>query len=492
MRDGSTNGTGEELQTKIVRAPGRGRETRGERGLRAVCARLATAAAAASFLALPAIVVGFGFFLRTHDWEWGRQRCALLALLAIAVLVARPSCPAILRSRVAAALLWAGALVAVALDARIGIESVRLAATTGEIRLDQGQHTLRAARLLLRGESPYAQGQLIDLEAYATRGEERARAGLVTPRDPGRVRLLAARWWSTLDPAARDELLPPAPPGNQAAVRERALYGYKYGPLQPLVVAPLQAILGPAAIPILQLTFWLLLLALLAASLRAAEAGWGPTGFAILCLSLEPSIATNFLYYSATDVWALAAMAGALLAFLRGRPIALGLCVGAAVACKILPSLLLGPMLLVAAPGRGRARFVAPVACLLLLIAVCAPFVAADPLGFWSDVVLWPSAMRPDNTHWSFYASPALRAVVRVLLGCAILAGAAYLLARRERAAASWLRFLAACSVALILGASAFHNNYETWFAVWAVCAVVASGSPSSASAQAPAPSGNT
>ena len=403
-------------------------------------------------LGVLAAVVGSGYFFRTHDWEWGRQRCLLLLVLAVAVVVARPALPVFLKTRNATIAIWIAALVSAGLDLRTGIESVRLAAATGEIRLDQGQDTLRAAQLLLRGEDPYAKGQLLDPEAYMTRGRQRVEAGMPSPRD---WPYLLDHWWRTLDPRAREKLLPPSD------AKERALYGYKYGPLLPLVTAPLQAAVGPAAVPLLQLLFWAMLLALLRDPL------------VILCVSLEPSVATNYLYYSASDIWALAWMAAALFAWQRKRAGALGVFAGAAIGCKLAPSLLLAPLL---------ANRRALIACAATVAVLFGPFAIADPAGFWANLVSWPSAMRPDNTHWSFYASEGVRIAARVVLGAGIVAAMVYL--RNNTGLAVWLRYLAAASCALILGGVAFHNNYVPWFTVWALSAV-------SASAQQPAASGN-
>jgi hypothetical protein len=455
--------------------------------------RARRAAGVAWFLGLLAAVDLFGRFLQSHDWEWGRERCALLFALALGVLVARPACPRILSGRPAAVALGAAALLVLGSLARTGLTSVQHTRETGEIRLDQGQNTLRAARLLLRGEDPYAQGQLLDLEAYFTRREQRAEAGLGPEPDPVRARQLAAHWWARLDPEARARLLPPAPPGNAAAAAERSLYGYKYGPVLPLVTAPVQALAGPAAVPLLQLGWWAAWMALLLFCMRSAGVCWGAAALFLACVGLEPNVATNALQLTASDVWVLALMTAGLLAFLRGRPVALGLCVAAAMGCKLFPALLLAPLLLVPPPGCGeRGRRAALLACGAGLAALFLPFLIWDAAGFWANAVLWPSAMRPDNTHWSFYASPSLRLAAGAVLGCAVAAGAVVLVRRREQGAAAWLKYLAASSAALVLAGVAFHNNYAPWFTVWALGAVIASGcGPLSASAQAPAASGN-
>jgi len=453
------------------------------------------AAAWALLLLQLAALVLFGRFLQDHDWEWGRARCALLAALALATILGRSPARIAAGSRVLQVLLAIAALIALGVNARTGIETIVHAAKTSEIRLDQGQNTLRAARLLLRGEDPYARGQLLDLEAYITRFSQRAEVGLLPGAPPPEVRPLAERWWQTLDPGARERLLPEPVPPSAAANRERALYGYKYGPILFLVTAPLQALCGPAAVPLLQLILWCAWMALLGLALRAAGVGAGGIALALVAIALEPNVAANALYQSASDVWPLAFMAGAVLAWLRGRPVALGLCAAAAVGCKVLPSALLAPLLFMKAPREGAAfSWAAPLAALAGVLVLFVPFALWDPLGLWADLVLWPSAMRPDNTHWSFYASETVRAAARVALLTALAAAAVWLLRSQPRSAAVCFRWLAAASAAAILAGVAFHNNYAPWFTTWAACAAVASafGSSESASAQAPAASTNT
>ena len=300
----------------------------------------------------------FGRFLQDHDWEWGRERCALLAIFALLVLVARSPAGRLTLSHPLAGALWIAALIALALDARTGIQTLRHAAETGEIRLDQGQNTLRAAR-------------------------------------------------------------------------EHALYGYKYGPVLPIVTAPVQALIGPAAVPLLQLVFWLGWMVLLALALRAAEVDWGGIALALLAISLEPNVEHNALYLSASDVWVLALMSGAVLAFLRRRPVVLGLCAAAAMACKMLPALLLAPLLFL--PLRRQASsFAAVVACLSGLLLLLGPFALWDPLGLWADLVRWPSVMRPDNTHWSFYARDQARLLGRLALSVAVALAALQLVRSRH------------------------------------------------------------
>ncbi len=111
----------------------------------------------------------------------------------------------------------------------------------------------------------------------------------------------------------------------------------------------------------------------------------------------------------------------------------------------------------------------------------------------WADLALWPSAMRPDNTHWSFYAGEQVRAAARLILIAAVAVATVLLVRARRTEAAVWFRYLAAASAAAVLAGVAFHNNYAPWFTSWAACAAVASAfGPESASAQAPAASTNT
>ena len=120
------------------------------------------------------------------------------------------------------------------------------------------------------------------------------------------------------------------------------------------------------------------------------------------------------------------------------------------------------------------------------------PFALWDPRGLWADLVRWPSAMRPDNTHWSFYASEPVALLARGLLLGAVGLGALRLVRSRQPRAAPGFRYLAGSSAAAVLSGVAFHNNYGPWFTTWAACALVAAFlGPESASAQAPAASAN-
>jgi hypothetical protein len=440
-------------------------------------------------LLLGAVVIS-GHFLKAHDWEWGRQRSLLVLLLGASAFFARsPAGRLELRARPLVAALWLLALGLTGRDLITGVESVRRAASTGEIRLDQGQNTLRAGRLLRRGQDPYARWQLLDLEAYSTRLHQRDAAGLHVGLEPRALRFHVDRWWRELDDASRLRLLPPAE--APAARAEGALYGYKYGPLLPLVTAAVDARLGAASVPLLQLVLYLGWLALLVLSLHAAGVESGAIPLGLIALSLEPSAARNYLELSASDVWVLAASAGAVLAFLRQRPVWLGLCAAAALGCKAFPAALLLPLLFV---RPSRASFLGLGGGLL---AIYGPFLWWDPAGLWANLVRWPSAMAPDNTGWVWYATPPVSAAARAILLFVLAGFSAWFVHSRHSAPASStlpFGFLALGSALAILAGAAFHGNYVPWVTSWAVCAVLAAffGGTADVSASAQAPSVST
>lgn len=447
--------------------------------------------------ALLACAVFFGRFLLGHDWEWGRQRSLLVLLLGAAAFFARsPAGRLRLRAGPILVPLWALALWLTGATLVSGAKSVIHSARTGEIKLDQGQNTLRAARLLRRGESPYARWQLLDLEAYYTRGRQRDAAGLGTPGLD--VRAALGRFWTLLDPADRRALLPPTE--TKAARAEGALYGYKYGPLLPLVTAPADALFGPGAVMGLQLVLYAAWILLLALGLRATGVEPGAVPLALIALALEPTAAANFLDASASDVWVLAASAGAVLAYLRQRPVALGLCTAAALACKVFPAVLLLPFLLV------RPRRAGLLALALGLAMLFGPFALWDAGGLFANLVLWPSQMGADNTGWSWYVAPALQTAARALLLSLLVALSGWFV-RSQRAAAAQAEapygFLALGGALSICAGAAFHNNYAAWVTAPAICAAVAAflggassesgeaSGPESASAQQPSASTN-
>lgn len=422
----------------------------------------------AAWTLLAALLAGAvlgGRWLEAHDWGFGRERTLLALLLGAAALLARsPAGRLRLRARGALLALWLPALWLTGQDLRTGLASVAVAARTGEIRIDQGQNTLRAARLLrTRGEDPYGEGQLLDLEAWGSRERQRAEAGLRAPLGREAAAQARAAWWDRLDPAARAQLLPAAT--APAARAEARLYGYKYGPLLPLVTLPLEAVAGPAAVPALQLVLYLAWLLLLLAVLRAAGAEPAALPLLLCALSLEGSAAKNFLFLSTSDVWVLAACAGGVLAALRGARVALGLCAAAALGCKAFPAALLLPLVWV---WGGRAGWLALGGG---LCALYLPFLAWDAAGLWANLARWPSAMAPDSTGWLSFLAPAQRAAARGLAGAALLVACAGYARLRPALPFGWLAFASALGIA---AGPAFHGNYAPWVVGWGLCAVLA------------------
>jgi hypothetical protein len=404
-----------------------------------------------------ALLLLLGF--RLFDWEHGLTRAALvLALLAGLFLLPRlcrrwplihePDAPA---SRLA--MLTAATLLALAVG--IGVSSVAFTARTGEIRLDQGQNTYRAALVLLRGESPYGPGQLLDLEAYGTREALRREAGLDAEADDDTL----DRYWQTLDPELRRRLLPvPGPDAPPLAHREASVLGYKYGPVPFLLAAPLARPLGPAVVPLLNLLAFLAWLAVLGAVLGAALPRWtAPLLLAAVLATYE--VPFNFLYFTASDVWPLLFSSLGVLALLRGRSALMGASLGLALGSKLLPSALFLPLLL-RAPRPGRALLSAA----LVAAALYAPFVAWGPEAFILNVVRWPTLMGPDSTSWVFYAPAAVVPVARAAVAVGIIFVLWRLVTGRDE---RLFRSLAAVNLLVVLGGSAFHNNYVTWFAPW-------------------------
>lgn len=414
-----------------------------------------------------------GAFLMSHDWEWGLQRSLVLAVFALLVFLVRsPDGRLPLRSPPLVILLWAFALVLFGHHLLQGLDSMGQAARQGDVRMDQGQDTLRAARVLRRGENPYGRGQLLDPVAFDALGPSRAAVGLSPALEPSQIHAVFARYWATLDPSLRARLLPPSE-AVQAQV-ELSRYGYKYGPLLPLLTAPVEARLGAAALPLLQLVLWAFWMLLLALCLTAAGVEVGAVPLALLVLGLEPTIAHDFLFLTASDIWALAALTGALLAFLHDRDVALGLCAAAALGCKAFPGVLAVPLLLARGFELDRElpfvrRHRALLVSILALGALYLPFFLWDPRGLWTNLVVGPARMTPDNTGWAFYAPRALLPLVRACLALALLGLCVWFVRRKGRHP---FAFLALASALAILQGATFHNNYASWFTGWAACAI--------------------
>ncbi|MGQ0507996.1 MAG: hypothetical protein ACT4TC_22050, partial [Myxococcaceae bacterium] len=346
--------------------------------------------------------------------------------------------------------LWTAAIVAMLANASLGIASVVYSARKGKIRLDQGQNTYRAALMFARGENPYGRGAILDLEAFNTRLETRVKEG-VGPK----INLEALpRYWETLDPQLRAQLLP-----TDGTSRESALLGYKYGPVLFLAALPFARLIGPAGIPLLNLLCFLGWAFALFKVVRALGLRSEIAALALLAVFLDRNVGWNFLYYSCSDIWVLLFGALAVLAHLRGWPLRLGLFVALALGSKLFPAALYLPLLLL--HRRSLLTFAATAAALFV------PWVLWDGQGLVYNLLLWPSLMAPDTTSWVAFASTRVVWAIRGVL----LATAAWAMLQllRQRAPLMWT--LALSNLSVVAAGNAIHNNYLPWFSAWAVLA---------------------
>ena len=420
-----------------------------------------------------------------HDWEHGRMRSGLIAACGVLVFALRwPWRPLrSFRSRILIGIATIVAAFALWTDARIGLQSVKLGQETGVIRLDQGQNLLRSAQLLARGENPYGRGSLVDLEAYNTRLRLRAELGMVPEMHPYALRDALARYGREPEKALRDQLLPEPRPGaapeTQAAEeREYSLLGHKYGPLPLFVELPFVK-LGPKSIPMLQLAAflgWIAALSwlLLAPALRLQKAA---VPLVLALILLEPHVAQDYLYNSASDAWVLGFCALALGAQLRSMRTLAGIAIALALGCKLFPAALFVPLLFVRPMRR------ALLACGAVLALLYLPFLLWDGRGLWLNLVAWPSLMAPDNTGWLAYAPQAAPLARTGLMLLIAALSALNLFGLRLRLSPPRLRFvpvdparLAAhftlVSACALLAGSALHNNYVPWVTSWGLIAI--------------------
>jgi hypothetical protein len=456
---------------------------------------LPDAAGLALWALLSAAVFCASQWMVSHDWEHGRGRSALIAGCALIAFAIRwPWAPSrIFASRSLAGLATLAALVALVADVRIGLESASHARMTGEIRLDQGQNLLRATQLLARGEDPYGSGALIDLEAYNQRLRIRVPLGMPPHLHPVALPQALARYGRDPERSLAQQLLPAPPPAadpEQAALaaREYALLGHKYGPLPVLTALPFvyfehQLGLGPQVIPWLQLFAFLGWIAALTWLLLTPALGLGTAAIplVLLLVLVEPQVAHNYLYDSASDAWVLGFCTLALAAWLREKSWLTGLAVALALGCKIFPAALFLPLIFTRPMRSALLSFVLASALLYL------PFLLWDPRGLWLNLVAWPSLMEPDNTGWIFYfanLSPLIRPLV--LLAIAALSFLD-LFWRRGDGSRAPAHFALASALAILAG-SAFHNNYIPWVTSWAFVALAITF----ASARPPSPERQT
>jgi hypothetical protein len=409
-----------------------------------------------------ALVLITALLTLTGKLTWGHGPVlAGLLLLTLAFLVAlwrfgaRPG-------EDAARLLVAAIVALLAIQAVRTIENSAIAAVqTQRLRLDEGRTTLVAARLLWRGADPYASGALVDDTAFGARLQRRIAAGVGPTLPPDAVDAAVQRYLTGLEPQFRRALVPEPPPGaSAAATHEVAVLGYKYGPVPLLVTAVLEPGLGAAAVPVGNGLACLALFAVLALALYGAGAG---AGLALIALMTDSMLNQYFLFWTATDVWALLFGFSALLFALWRRNAALGVALALALGSKIVPAIFFLPLLVATRSKRAAVAFVVTSAALFL------PWVVWDWWGFLNNVFLWPTMMAPVANAWVFYAPAWLVLPARAVLATAMLVlGLRIALLREKRLCSA----MAIINVLVVAGASAFWNNYVTWFSTWMVLAI--------------------
>jgi hypothetical protein len=165
------------------------------------------------------LVFGFEIFLlafRFLDWNRGLARTALLGLVLL-LLFALRYCPQWLIREATENRHWKRAvlgLVALAAAWNISVMAFAIAYTvkTDEVRSDMGQSTYRAALELSKGRNPYGRGALLSFQPYLSRMPQRLAAGLRPTIPAPAVEAALERYWKTLDPGIREELLPTVAP----------------------------------------------------------------------------------------------------------------------------------------------------------------------------------------------------------------------------------------------------------------------------------------
>lgn len=346
--------------------------------------------------------------------------------------------------------LKAAICVAACVVAALGVTSVAHTARTGRIPMDEGQTSWRAGRLLAMGADPYGVSALVDFAAYINV------VGPAAPAPGGRAAAEArlAAYDRSLADADRSALLGAVPPNAP-----RAVFGYKYGPLQ-LGLGRLAAAFGsPAWImiengigaAILLIVQWAVLRRVCGPDRRLALA-------AALALFLDANLVHAYIQRSATDVFALTFGSLAVLAHLSRRPYAAGLAVAAAIAFKLLPGALFAPLLLIDRQPKAIVLTVAAAAAAHL------PWLVWDPAGLVRNLLVWPFIHSAGASSW-LSASPALHLASLAIGGL----GATGFWIRGLRSEAPPVCAILAGSAACVLIASGgCADNYLPWVTLWA------------------------
>ncbi|MCX8505335.1 MAG: glycosyltransferase 87 family protein [Alphaproteobacteria bacterium] len=378
----------------------------------------------------------------------------------------------------------------------VGARSVWLVYERDRIRLDQGETSYNAARLLahagLKDGNPYGRYALVDHTAYWQYHSEYA------PNDNStydQVTQSLKKYFLNFDPQLYQSLLPNRatnnPPSSDAttpAANWTHPLGYKYGPVifgAHFLTVPL---LGRGAVMVLNTVAYLIYLWAMARVIRHYVAHQGLALFVLWLVATEPNT-RGMLGNSATDIYPLAFIALAWWGWLCGRGWLLGGALGLAVMSKIAPTVMALPLLALPHPLYAGRKIVAATVTLIGVAGIfCVPFILADAQGFVANYLLWPLAMEGDGSGWSqFYSHTTQQSVRFMALGCIALSWLMlywrqyrhYVLPGRgeNNVPIHSVALAVYCfSLGLIwLSGSVLHSNYFTWAAGFALIYVASS-----------------
>ena len=401
----------------------------------------------------------WSWLFRFYDLGRGLERGILLAVLALFLATIarwRYSGPV----RLALRPLQIAVIVAGLAWVVLAVFVTHAVVVSGDLALDQGQDTYRAAIYLRRGENPYGKGAVLDRMTFADHlaAREAAGAGPKMPQD--QVDATFEQYWRDLDTQTRTRLVPTDVPPASEAERQIRLLGYKYGPVPVLLAAPFVGVMGPATIEIESALGCLGLFVSLAGLWRAR--GFAPElcALGLLAALCEIQIPWNFIRFTATDVWPLMFGFGALWARALGRERLAGLGMALAICSKIIPGGLFVLLLLRDRKPRELIWFGAAAAVLW------GPFLLWDARGFGVNNLLWSLYVAQTRSAWLGFVAPAYALLARVLLGAGALWLAWRALTCPERRVPL---FMALLTMTVIAAGKIFHNNYVPWFSCWAL-----------------------
>jgi hypothetical protein len=402
-------------------------------------------------------------------WEHGLFRTTLLigigfSLLAIGIWPLRPRSGPRLGKATRGMIIAAASCLAL-LVTSVMAHTLYHTAKTGVILLDEGQNTYRAARGLLKGENPYGRGALFDIVTYVERSKYRVEAGVGPHLPASQVAAVLIKYWQTLDPRLKRELLPLSD-GGSAGERENSLLGYKYGPVILLMTAALVPAFGPLAVPLGNILATAILFTAVWLILRTVGADRITAIMALCAIMLDYHIVDYYIIYSASDVWPLMFGFLGVASAMLGHRLVPALLVGLAIGCKVFPGLLFLPVLFLK-PSWGALTVL-----FTTLITLMLPWMIADAHGFLLNVMLWGSLMDADMTSWVYYAPEQIVLPMKIAVGC-LTAITMWCTVRAIQRGTTWFWMMAIIAISTILLGNVFHNNYLPWVTIWGVLAIV-------------------